>query len=466
MQPYFIIYNLCMVVSVAIEIYLAFDFFKSFHRLRPFFRIGIRQQVFGVAVFLISMGVHFLYNNLFNCLVAMVLYFLVAMIFVEGNLWERVFHWLLLILICTSTEIVLWFLTGVSSKVPTHHMYKNAVMMISCMVILKAIQIMLLLGIKQISKLNSRQVSVRMFNTFIIIPVLTFSIMFVIPYAYNTGPRMHGRDIIMLLSYFLLLVGNISLFYVFTRYSRYKEEQSLLEMSRIKYEERKSRYQRTQESDETYKERMHNIKYYMKQIRIYLDAGEYENIENILDELQISVYKEQKNTICANRFLNALLVDFSETAKKEGTDAQIFVEPGFKIEYMKEIDLTAVLGNLLDNALEAAKKCEDGKVYADLYMENKGAFAIFRIANNYRGEIRKKGGRFITTKTDAGIHGIGIQNVIHIVDKYNGYIQQDYEDGIYVTTVILPVDIHRDIYAKNDPKSTKNSPSIENIKSL
>ncbi len=440
MDLYDIVYNFCMMLSIAIEIYLAFDFFKSFHELRPLFRKRKWECFFGIVIFIISTGIHLLYNNLFNCIETIVLYFLVCLILVEGNLWERVFHWLLLIMICTSTEVVLWFFMGVSAEVPARHMYKNEIVMISCMIILKVIQFMLLLGIKQVSKINSRKITTRMFNSFIIIPVATFSIMFLIPYVYNEKPRMIGRDIIMLLAYFLLLVGNISLFYVFTRYSRYKEEQVQQEMSLIKYEERRQRYVRTEESDSSYKERMHNIKYYLKQIRIYLDSGEYGNIEEILDELQIRIHKEHEEMLCSNKFLNALLIDFAGNAKKNGVHAEIFVEPGFNIEYMKEIDLTAMLGNLLDNALEAAEKCDDGKVYVDLYMENKGSFAVFRVANNYKGEITKKGNRFITTKKeDTDMHGIGIRNVSRIVEGYSGYIQQDYKEGIYVTTVILPI---------------------------
>lgn len=439
MNLYDIIYNFFMMLSIAIEIYLVFDFFKSFHKLRPVFEKRGSEQIFGIAVFIISTGVHLMYNNLFNCICTMTLYLLVAIILVEGNSWEKVFHWLLLILICTSTEVVLWFLMGVSAKVPAHLMYKNKAVMISCMIILKAIQFMLLLGIKHISRINSRKITVKMFNLFIIIPVVTFSIMFVIPYVYTARPRMIGRDILMLLSYFLLLVGNISLFYVFTKYSHFKEEQALQEMSRVKYEERKQRYVKTRESDETYKERMHNFKYYLKQIRIYLDSQEYQNIEKILDELQVRVHKQHEEMLCSNKFLNALLIDFRGSAEKTGTKIKIFVEPGFNIEYIKEIDLTAILGNLLDNALEAAKKCEEGKVYVDLYMENNGDLTVFRIANNYNGEIKKKGGMFITTKEDAEMHGIGINNVNRIVGNYNGYVQQDYENGIYVTTVILPV---------------------------
>lgn len=195
---------------------------------------------------------------------------------------------------------------------------------------------------------------------------------------------------------------------------------------------------REEELDQRYKEYIHNIKYYLKQIGIYLDMGQYKKIAEVLSELQVEIHKEEKDTICSNRFLNALLTDFRNEAVKKDIQADIFVEAGFKIEFVKEQDLIAILGNLLDNALEAAEKCKGGWVSAALYMENGGSFAVCRIENTYAGEIRQKGDRMLTTKTQAERHGIGLQNVKRLIRDYSGYIHQEYEKGIYITTVILP----------------------------
>lgn len=195
---------------------------------------------------------------------------------------------------------------------------------------------------------------------------------------------------------------------------------------------------REEELDQRYKEYIHNIKYYLKQIGIYLDMGQYKKIAEVLSELQVEIHKEEKDAICSNRFLNALLTDFRNEAVKKEIQADIFVEAGFKIEFVKEQDLIAMLGNLLDNALEAAEKCRGGWVSAALYMENGGSFAVCRIENTYAGEIRQKGDRMLTTKIQAGRHGIGLQNVKRLIRGYSGYIHQEYEKGIYITTVILP----------------------------
>ena len=153
----------------------------------------------------------------------------------------------------------------------------------------------------------------------------------------------------------------------------------------------------------------------------------------------MGIYKEEKNTICANRFLNALLVDFKGEAEKNKIQAEIFVEAGFKIEYMKEIDITSMLGNLLDNALEAAGKCLYGKIRVELYMQNQGDLAVFSIENTYNGEIRRENNQFFTTKEEKEGHGIGLRNVNRLVALYNGYMQQDLGDNIYITTILIPI---------------------------
>ena len=193
-----------------------------------------------------------------------------------------------------------------------------------------------------------------------------------------------------------------------------------------------------EELDQRYKECIHNIKYYLKQIGIYLDTGQYKKIADVLSELQIEIHQQEKDSICSNRFLNALLLDFKNEAVKKDIRADIFVEAGFKIEFVKEQDLISILGNLLDNAIEAAQKCEKGWVSAAMYMENGGSFSVCRIENTYTGEIRQRGDRMLTTKTQARQHGIGLQNVKRLIREYSGYLHQEYENGIYITTVILP----------------------------
>lgn len=438
-MTYEAVYDLCMIVTTIVEIYLAFDFYKAFHSTRTIFSKTSRQIFLGGMIVLVNVFINLQNNSLYNFLGVTSLYLLICMILVEGNIWFRIFHWLLLTFVVASAEMIFSFLLHVSTEDATNTIFHNEFMMISSILTMKLLQFILLTIIKQVSKISVKRVSAKVFVSFILIPVATFGIMFLIPYIREVRETISGWDIILLLFYLLLLAGNISLFYVFTKYSQMLEEQMLQQLSQVRYEERKQSYDKAEVLDAQYKERIHNIKYYLKQIGIYLEEKQYGKIADVLSELQMGIYKEEKDLICSNRFLNALLIDYRGAAKKNNVQADIFVETGFKIEFMREIDVTSILGNLLDNAMEAAKKCEKGQVSVALYMENGGSLAVCRIENNYMGELKSEGTKLLTTKENPEWHGIGLQNVKRLVDEYSGYIQQEYEKGVYVTTVILPV---------------------------
>lgn len=188
-----------------------------------------------------------------------------------------------------------------------------------------------------------------------------------------------------------------------------------------------------------YQELLHNMDHYLRLIGIYTDLGQLDKIKQTLAELQIEFAIKDQEIICADTFFNAILSEFRERAESKHVQTKIFVEAGFQLEFMKELDRIAVLGNLLDNALEAAKKCEQGKITIDLFMQNQGALAILRLENNYRELLVGEEGKLISTKQDDGLHGIGLENVKKIIKKYRGNIQQEYSDGRYKTTVIIPV---------------------------
>lgn len=438
-MTYEVVYYLCMIVTTIVEIYLAFDFYKAFHSTRTIFSKTSRQIFLGGMIILVNVFINLQNSSLYNFLGATGLYLLICIILVEGNIWSRIFHWLLLIFVGASAEMIFSLLLQVSTEDATNVIFHNEFIMISSIIAMKLLQFIFLTIIKQISKISIKKVSPKVFASFIIIPAATFGIMFLIPYIREVRETISGWDIILLSFYLLLLVGNICLFYVFTKYSQMLEERMLQQLSQVRYEERKQSYDKAGVLDDQYKERIHNIKYYLKQIGIYLEGGQYRKIADVLSELQMGIYKEEKDLICSNRFLNALLIDYKGAAKENNVQADIFVEAGFKIEFMREIDITSILGNLLDNAMEAAGKCKEGHVSVALYMENGGSLAICRIENNYVGELKNEGAKLITTKDNPEWHGIGLQNVERLVDEYSGYIQQEYEKGVYVTTVVLPM---------------------------
>lgn len=101
-----------------------------------------------------------------------------------------------------------------------------------------------------------------------------------------------------------------------------------------------------------------------------------------------------------------------------------------------EADLVVLLGNLIDNAIEALDFLKDNK-WIELQMKyDKGVF-ILEISNSFDGTIYKQGKKFISRKSNSAEHGYGLQCVREIVDKYQGKMEIGTEKNIFNIMIIL-----------------------------
>lgn len=123
-------------------------------------------------------------------------------------------------------------------------------------------------------------------------------------------------------------------------------------------------------------------------------------------------------------------------AKNINVNAKAIVPKELKI---LEIDLCVVIGNLLDNAIEANLKIDQEndrfiRVYVDVF---KGQLYI-SIQNANGGIIKKSGKTYYSTKSST-THGFGLKRIDNIVNKYNGYINRQNEEGVFATEIMLPL---------------------------
>ena len=104
---------------------------------------------------------------------------------------------------------------------------------------------------------------------------------------------------------------------------------------------------------------------------------------------------------------------------------------------VQDIDLCVILGNLLDNAMEACNTFENAEQrWLRLYIDIMQQQLYISVQNS---SIAKRGsGSYKTTKTE-GLHGFGLTRVDRIVHKYNGYVNRQNEEGIFATEIMLPL---------------------------
>ena len=117
-------------------------------------------------------------------------------------------------------------------------------------------------------------------------------------------------------------------------------------------------------------------------------------------------------------------------------NAKATVPAEFKIS---EIDLCAIIGNLLDNAMEACLRQEDkANRFIRVYIGVLKQQLYICVTNSMDGEVKRLGKAYLSSKgSDA--HGFGLMRIDRLADKYGGYVNRQSEEGAFATEVMLPL---------------------------
>lgn len=223
----------------------------------------------------------------------------------------------------------------------------------------------------------------------------------------------------------ILLCMNVLIFYI---YMKLTDDLRLRRMTSV-YEQQLELCERHQQEREIstlqLRDVRHNMKNSLVSILAYAESGECEKIIGVVNE----VMEEGGMTISTitnsgNIVIDSLIGYWYVTAKKKGIDFTVNISIPMKMPF-KGADICLILGNLLENAVEAAEKVE-GKKYIKIQMKYDKNNLLLFVMNNYKGQLVKiKDKRLKSTKSDAGNHGVGLPSVYRAVHKYHGTVVVD-----------------------------------------
>lgn len=181
----------------------------------------------------------------------------------------------------------------------------------------------------------------------------------------------------------------------------------------------------------------HDYHNHIQAMKVHLTMNHLEEMERYLNELDHDLTSVDTVIKTGNVMVDAILNSKISLIKSKqiNINAKASVPENIKIS---EIDLCVIIGNLLDNAMEACMKSDDkDKRFIRVYIGILKGQLYISVSNSVFGEVSKTGKTYHTTKGEN--HGFGLMRVDKITGKYNGYVNRQNEDGIFATEIMLPL---------------------------
>ncbi len=184
----------------------------------------------------------------------------------------------------------------------------------------------------------------------------------------------------------------------------------------------------------------HDYHNHIQTMKAHLTMGEYDELDRYLNELDTDLTTVDTVIKTGNVMIDAILNSKISLAKNRGISVEAkAIVPKDLNTTITEVDLSLIIGNLMDNAMEACMKIEDEeqrfiRVYIDIL---KGQLYVY-VMNSATGQLKRIGKVYESTK-GGKYHGFGLMRMDKVVDKYKGYLNRQNEEGVFATEIMLPL---------------------------
>ncbi|MDE7423418.1 MAG: GHKL domain-containing protein [Lachnospiraceae bacterium] len=229
--------------------------------------------------------------------------------------------------------------------------------------------------------------------------------------------------IILVMEFLLIVLG-------FKVSENYKQQQQIA-LVKLENQMLKKTLDDTEHTFQLWKASIHDYKNHIITLSQLSRDGKIEEIRDYLKQQNALLDQNMFYIKTGNFAVDAIINTKRVMAEQQNIAFHVNVVVSEECK-INDFDIVNILGNLIDNALEACSK--ENNSYIDITMKEEKKFLIIRITNSFTGELPKN---IQTTKKDKIWHGMGIKSIRNIVEKYNGKYEMVHKNSEVIVHVML-----------------------------
>lgn len=270
----------------------------------------------------------------------------------------------------------------------------------------------------------------KLWISLLIVPIISFLVNSVFLYVSD-----EYLEYSLILIFGLLLI-NISIYIIYNFIFEALDKDmknKILEKENILYREQ---FENTKKYIDVTRKLNHDFKYHLIHTKKLIENQENKNAINYIEDIFKLQEDSNKKFIDTGNYNIDNIINFK---LNEAFNKSIFINVDANIPYdikISEFHIVSILGNLIQNAIEANEKVEIDR-FINLEIKYKLNKLFIIISNRFDRNIKIENNKLISTKSNKFEHGIGMENIDNFVKLYNGEMMYSYQNDIFIVEILL-----------------------------
>lgn len=275
-----------------------------------------------------------------------------------------------------------------------------------------------------------------------VMPVVSVIIIVTFIYIGSTGQLTDLTEILVTVSTMALLFVNIVVLFIYNRIQKLDEEHAALQIAQLRDQADTEYYKMLQQQYDGQRILIHDIKKHFNVIDLMAEDGDSGKIREYISELEELPEFQRRARLCDNPILNMILLRNADFCSANNISFFCDVRAG-SVSFMDATSITALFGNLLSNAVEAAENSAAKMVELSVIKNVQQNNVLVSVVNSCdRAPLKDSSGNLITRKDSGDGHGYGTKSIARVVTKYGGRKEFQYDETAREFHFIIFFPIH------------------------
>lgn len=418
--------SICYGFIYLFEALACFLFFENIY----FRKEEISNTVFYLSYifsFIIQYGISFAGIPVLNLVIFIICNTVIALVCYETKIKTATLTSFVLTVLMFITEIVVVYFSSMVLKIDINAYENDILVLVTQSSLSKLLFFMAIFFISKIIKFKFFRTQSDKYTIMLgFFPLVTIIIMHFLTYFEINYNVIEPYNTVLTACSILLLFANILVFYVYEMVQKANEENLQLQLER-QYVQISSEYYNLLASEyENSRVLIHDIKNHLRHIENKAAEGEATGVTDYIDTIREEFGLNERIRYSGSCIIDVIINRYHGQCKEAGVTFEVEACCS-KLDFMADNDIIALLGNLFDNSLEAAKVTKEKKVVFAAYIRNDDYIHI-EMKNSCDNPPRTIAGKLITSKGNIFHHGYGTKSIRRVLRKYDGKFKWTYDE--------------------------------------